>query len=340
MTSLADRRQVGRTTLTLPPMGLGCAHLGGMFTRVGGEEARATLQAAWDCGIRHFDTAPFYGLGLSEHRTGDFLIDQPRSAFVVTTKVGRVLHRPRDPQGFDRGGWRYGLNFEIEWNYGYDGVMRAYEQSLMRLGLDTVDALLIHDPDAAAHGDLHAARMKDMAEGGARALEELKAGGQIKAIGMGLNSAAALETIAPLVELDFCIVAMPYTLLDQSALHAGMARCIDRSISIVIGAPYASGILVTGPGPNAKYRYAPAPEDIQEKARRLQAVCVRHGVSLPAAALQFPLAHPAVVSVIPGGASPGEVRRNVGHFGETIPGAFWAELKREGLIDPEAPTPV
>lgn len=339
MTSLTDRRQVGRTTLSLPPMGLGCAHLGGMFARVNGDGARATLQAGWDCGIRHYDTAPFYGLGLSEHRTGDFLLDQPRDEFILTTKVGRVLHRPADPRAYDRGGWKYGLNLEIEWTYTYDGVMRAYEQSLMRLGLDTIDALLIHDPDAAAHGDLHAARMKDMAQSGIRALEELKAGGQIKAIGMGLNSADALETMAPLVELDFCIVAMPYTLLDQSALHTGMQRCVEKNISIVIGAPYASGILVTGPGPNARYRYAPAPADIQEKARRIAAACARHGVSLPAAALRFPLGHPAVVSVIPGGVSPDEVRRNVGYFGETIPSALWADLRQEGLIDPEAPTP-
>jgi D-threo-aldose 1-dehydrogenase len=218
--------------------------------------------------------------------------------------------------------------------------MRAYEQCLVRLGLDTVDALIIHDLDVvAAHGEHHAGRLRDLAESGIKALEELKRNGQIKAIGMGLNVSEALDTVAPLVDLDFVIVAMPYTLLDQSALHSGMQRFVDKKISVIVGAPYASGILVTGPGPNAKYRYQPAPADVQEKARRIQAACARHGVSLPAAALQFPLAHPAVVAIIPGSASPDEVRRNVGYFAEAIPAALWAELKAEGLVDPAAPTP-
>ena len=337
--SLGDRRQVGGTPLSLPPMGFGAAHLGGMFTRVPGDLARATLQAAWDGGIRYFDTAPFYGLGLSEHRTGDFLLDQPRDQFALTTKVGRVLHRADDPKTFDRGSWVNGLNFSIEFSYSYDAVMRSYEQSLLRLGLDTIDALLIHDPESSLGTPAHADRMRDMADGGIRALKELKARGEIKAIGMGLNAAASLDTMAPLVDLDFCIVAMPYTLLDQSALQTGLKRCIDRNISVVIGAPYASGILATGPGPNARYRYGIAPDDIQDKVRRIQAICARHGVSLPAAALQFPLAHPAVVSIIPGGAKPSEVEANIGYLTEPIPARFWTELKAEGLIDPQSPTP-
>lgn len=337
--TLADRRQVGGTALSLPPMGFGAAHLGGMFTRVPGDLARATLQAAWDGGIRYFDTAPFYGLGLSEHRTGDFLLDQPRDQFALTTKVGRVLHRADDPKTFDRGPWVNGLNFSIEFSYSYDAIMRSYEQSLLRLGLDTVDALLIHDPESALGTPAHADRMRDMADGGIRALKELKARGEIKAIGMGLNAAVSLDTMAPLVDLDFCIVAMPYTLLDQSALQTGLKRCIDRNISVVIGAPYASGILATGPGPNARYHYRIAPDDIQEKVRRIQAICIGHGISLQAAALQFPLAHRAVVSVIPGGANPSEVKANIGFLTEPIPPAFWFDLKAEGLIEPSAPTP-
>jgi D-threo-aldose 1-dehydrogenase len=337
--NLAHRLQVGSTSLKLPPMGFGAAHLGGMHSRVPGDVARATLRAAWDGGIRYYDTAPFYGLGLSEHRLGDFLIDQPRAEFMVTTKVGRVLHRPADPRHFDRRQWSGGLNFEIEWSYSYDGVMRAYEQSLLRLGLDTIDALLIHDPDARDHGKQLPARMKDMAGSGMKALQELKARGEIRAIGMGLNTAEALHTIAPMVELDFCILAMPYTLLDQSALHAGMQRCAEKNISIIIGAPYASGILATGPGPDARYRYETAPDEIQEKTRSIQAVCARHATSMQAAALQFPLTHPAVFSVIPGGVSPEEVRSNIGYLEEPIPTALWTELKSEGLIDPESPTP-
>ncbi len=335
---LTDRRRVGTTELRVPPLGFGAAHLGGMYARVSGEVAHQTMKAAWDGGIRYFDTAPYYGLGLSEHRVGDFLIDRPRSEFVLTTKVGRYFRRPADPLSFDRGPWGGGLNMEIVWDYSYDGVMHAYEQSLLRLGLDTIDALLIHDPEPGAHGELHAQRMKDMAGSGIKALEELKRSGQIKAIGMGLNAADSLVSIAPLVPLDFCIVAMPYTLLDQSALDVGLRRCVEENISVVIGAPYASGILATGPGPNARYRYGIADEDVQEKVRRIQAVCAAHGVSLQAAALQFPLAHPAVVAVIPGGMKPSEVEANIGFIQEPIPTGFWDDLKAEGLIDQAAPT--
>lgn len=336
---LTDRKQAGSTSLSLPPMGFGAAHLGGMYHRVSGETAHATLKAAWDGGIRHFDTAPFYGRGLSEHRVGDFLIDQPRDQFVLTTKVGRYFKRPADPRNFDRAPWGGGLNMEIVWDYSYDGILRSYEQSLLRLALDTIDALLIHDPEAAGSPS-GGPVLSDLTEkGGYRALEELKRSGQIKAIGMGLNAAPSLDTIAPLVPLDFCIVAMPYTLLDQSALRTGLKRCIDENISVIIGAPYASGILATGPGPNARYRYGIAEPDIQDKTRRIEAVCARHGVSLQAAALQFPLAHPAVVSVIPGGARPEEVTANIGFIEETIPATLWSDLRNEGLIDPEAPTP-
>jgi D-threo-aldose 1-dehydrogenase len=336
---LTDRRKVGNTAFELPPLGFGTAHLGGMYNRVSGEVAHETLAAAWDGGIRFYDSAPWYGRGLCEHRTGDFLIDKPRDEFIVTTKIGRYFKRPSDPKTFDRTPWGGGLNMEVVWDYSYDGVMRAYEQSLLRFGLDTIDALLIHDPEAGAHGEHHAQRMKDMAESGIKALEELKRNGEIKAIGMGLNAADSLVSIAPLVPLDFCIVAMPYTLLDQEGLQTGLKRCVDNNISVIIGAPYASGILATGPGPTARYGYGIASDEVQDKVRRIQAVCASHGVSLQAAALQFPLAHPIVVSVIPGGARASEVTSNIGYIQETIPTGFWSDLKAEGLIDAEAPTP-
>lgn len=337
--SLSSRRKVGSTDLSLPPLGFGTAHLGGMYHRVSEDESRATLQAAWDGGIRFYDTAPFYGRGLSEHRAGSLLLNQPRDEFVLTTKVGRVLHRPTDPKTFDRTPWGGGLNFDIEFDYSYDGVMRAYEQSLMRLGLDTVDALLIHDPDAVAHGEFHAQRMKDMAESGIKALEQLKRSGDIKAIGMGLNVAESLQTIAPLVPLDFAIVAMPYTLLDQDALDTGLKRCIELNISVIVGAPFASGILATGPGPTARYRYGIAPPEIQDKVRKIEQVCGAHGVSLQAAALQFPLGHPAVVSVIPGGARAKEVTQNIKAFVEPIPARLWQDLQAEELVRGDAPVP-
>lgn len=334
---LTDRRQAGKTSLQLPPFGFGSAHLGGMYSRPSGEVARATLQAAWDGGVRFYDTAPYYGLGLSEHRTGNFLMDQPRDEFVLTTKIGRYFKRPADPKTFDRGGWGGGLNMEIVWDYSYDGVMRSYEQSLLRLGLDTIDALFIHDPEA--HQAPGGPKLSDLTDSGIRALQDLKSSGQIKAIGMGVNAAASLTDIAPLVPLDFCIVAMPYTLLDQGSLNTGMQRCVDEGISVVIGAPYASGILATGPIEGARYAYGFADEATKAKTRGIQAVAGRHGVSLQAAALQFPLAHPAVVSVIPGGAKPEEVTSNLKYLTEAVPADFWAELKAQGLIVADAPVP-
>ena len=331
-------RQVGSTTLHLPPLGLGVAHVGGMWGRVPAATAQATLQAAWDGGIRYFDTAPWYGRGLSEHRLGSFLIDQPRDSFTITTKVGRVLHRPADLATFDIAPWPGGLRLEVEFTYSYDGILRAYEQSLMRLGLDTIDALLIHDPDQIMEGEIFDHRMRDLEGGGIRALQELKAQGQIKAIGMGLNTTLSLTTIVPRVPLDFVIVAMPYTLLDQSAL-AAMAAIHDRGTAIIIGAPYASGILVTGPVPGARYRYEAAPPDILAKAAAIKAVCDAHGTALASAALHFLLAHPAVVSVIPGAASADEARSILAAFDAVPPAGLWADLKAEGLIEAASPVP-
>lgn len=334
---LTDRNRVGKTDLSIPSFGLGTAHFGGMYHRVSGEAAHETMQAAWDAGVRLYDSAPWYGRGLSELRTGDFLIDRPRDEFVLTTKIGRYFKRPADPATFDRAPWGGGLNFEVVWDYSYDGVMRAYEQSLLRLGLDRIDALLIHDPEAST--EPNGPKIEDLPKSGIRALEELKRSGQIKAIGMGLNAASSLDTYATVVPLDFCIVAMPYTLLDQSALQHGMKRCEAENISVVIGAPYASGILATGPIEGARYRYGFADAAILEKTRRILAVCEAHGVSLQAAALQFPLGHPAVVAVIPGGVNPNEVRANVRYFEEEIPAAFWADLHGKGLVDDTAPLP-
>jgi D-threo-aldose 1-dehydrogenase len=330
--SLSSRRPVGSTALSLPPLGFGAAHLGGMYYRVTEADSVATLQAAWDGGIRYYDVAPFYGRGLSEHRLGGFLLNQPREQFLLTTKVGRYFKRPADPRGFDRAPWGGGLNMEIVWDYSYDGVMRSYEQSLLRLGLDTIDALLIHDPEASLAPDGGGPRIDEMVDSGIKALEELKRGGHIKAIGMGLNAASSLRTFATLVPLDFVIVAMAYTLLDQDALDFGLQRCVDENVSVIIGAPFASGILATGPGAGARYRYAIAPPEIQEKVRRIMAVCEAHRVSLPAAALQFPLRHPAVVSVIPGGVRSEEIRQNVAALLEPLPPALWTDLKIEGLI--------
>ena len=332
-------KRVGSTSLTLPAFGFGAAHLGELYAKVDEADSRATLEGAWDAGVRFYDTAPWYGRGLSEHRLGGFLRTKPRDQFKITTKVGRQLVRPKDPTTFDRSPWVGGLNFEVLWDYSYDGIMRSYAQALQRLALDTVEALVIHDLDEAYHGEHFAQRQRDLRDSGIRALQELKKSGDIQAYGMGINTDAALEDVASQVELDFCLVAMPYTLLDQRSLHRGMAALEKRGVSVIIGAPFASGILVTGSSGGAHYGYAKAPADVQAKVRGIEAVCKAHSVSLPAAALQFVLAHPIVVSVIPGAARASEVTQNMASLEAPIPAAFWADLKSQGLIVADAPVP-
>jgi D-threo-aldose 1-dehydrogenase len=339
MASASREKRVGATELSLPAFGLGTAHLGELYAKVDEKDARATLDAAWDAGVRYYDTAPWYGRGLAEHRLGGFLRTKPRAEFKITTKVGRQLVRPTDPRTFDRSPWKGGLNFEVLWDYSYDGIMRSYAQALQRLALDTVDALVIHDLDVAYHGDQFEQRQKDLRDSGIKALKELKASGDIKAYGMGINTDAALEEVATQVELDFCIVAMPYTLLDQRSLHRGMAALEMRGVSAIIGAPFASGILATGSSGPAHYGYDKAPPEVQAKVRAIEAVGKTHGVALPAAALQFVLAHPIVVAAIPGAAKPSEVTQNLASLAAPIPAAYWADLKAQGLIDADSPTP-
>lgn len=338
--TLATRRRVGATKLELPVFGFGGAHLGELYARIDEAQSRATLDGAWAAGVRYYDTAPEYGRGLSEHRIGGLLRTQPRDAFVVNTKVGRILTRPAQREGFKPGHWAGGLPYDIVFDYSYDGIMRAYEQSLQRLALNRIDSLVIHDADASYHApDVLAAHRRTLADSGMRALEELKAAGDIAAIGVGNNLPGDLDAMLDLVEVDFALVALPYTLLDQSTLHTSMANCLRRGVSVVIGAPFASGILVTGSGAGAKYAYGAASPEIQARVRHLEQVSAAHGVALSAAALQFPLAHPAVVAVIPGAVRPEEVKANIAALEAPIPAAFWSDLRSQGLIPADAPVP-
>lgn len=333
-------RKVGSTSLALPVFGFGGAHLGELYVKVDEADVKATIDAAWNAGVRFYDTAPWYGRGLSEHRLGHYLRDRPRGEFKLTTKVGRTLFRPQDLANFNRSPWVGGLNFDVDFDYTYDGVMRSYAQALQRLAMDTVDALVIHDLDRGYHGDRQAGYEKQLIESGIKALEQLKKSGDIQAYGMGINNDDALENTASLVDLDFCLVAMPYTLIDQASLHRGMAALQKRGVSVIIGAPFASGILVTGSGRGAHYAYGKASPAIQAKVRGIEAVCKAHDVTLAAAALQFVLAHPIVVSVIPGATKASEVTQNVTSVEASIPAAFWSDLKAQRLIDPNAPVPV
>jgi len=339
--AVSTRRRVGRTELELPVFGFGAAHLGELYARLDETEAQATLAAAWDTGVRFYDTAPWYGRGLSEHRLGGFLRTRPRSEFIVNTKVGRILRRPDDPLSFSTAPWAGGLPFEVEFDYSYDGVMHAYEQVLQRLALNRVDSLVIHDLDTMFHSpEQVTGYLRQLTDGGGlKALQELKASGDIKAIGVGNNVPGNLDEMLGAIDVDFAIVAMPYTLLDQGVLDTSMQLCLERGISVIIGAPFASGILVTGSGAGAMYAYGKASPEVQAKVRGIEAVCRAHDVSMPVAALQFPLAHPAVVSVIPGAAKPSEVRANVAALDAEIPAAFWSDLKAQGLLAANAPVP-
>jgi D-threo-aldose 1-dehydrogenase len=328
-------------TLSFTELGMGAAPLGNLYRAIDEATAQAALQAAWDVGCRFFDTAPLYGLGLSETRLNAFLRGRKRDAYLLSTKVGRRLSvcRPEERTGigkfFDTPSRR-----EI-FDYSYDGVMRSMDDSFERLGVDRIDILFCHDADVFTHGSKEASdrRIREFMEGGYRALHELRAQGAIAAIGAGVNEWQVCETMARAGDFDLFLLAGRYTLLEQEALDSFLPLCVERGIGIALGGPYNSGILATGPRPGAFYNYDPAPPAILDRVARIERVCTAHGVRLIEAALRFPLAHPAVVSVIPGAQSADEVRRNAQVLRARIPAALWTDLKAEGLLRPDAPVP-
>lgn len=326
--------------LELSALGFGGAPLGNIYRAIDETEAQSTLDAAHQAGITLFDTAPFYGLGLSEERFGRAIERWGRDNVVLSTKIGRLLEdcAPADvPETIfvDIPSRRF------EFDYSYDGVMRSHEQSLARLGTDRVDILLIHDADVWTHGSVEAAdtRFREVMDGGYKALESLRASGAIKAFGAGINEWDTCERFARAGDFDCLLLAGRYTLLEQDALTSFLPLCVERGIGIILGGPYNSGILATGPIDGAKYDYAPATPEIMDKARRLEAICTAHGVRLVEAALHFILAHPAIVSVIPGAVKPAEVTQNVTVLNAEIPPGVWSDMKAEGLIRADAPTP-
>ena len=333
-------RHLGRSDVHVTELGFGAAPLGELFHPVSDEQARDTLTRAWNAGIRYYDTSPFYGYGKSERRVGDMLRQQDPGSYILSTKVGRVLSATKDIDHFEYGYWMGGLPFDQRFDYSYDGIMRSYEDSLQRLGLHQIDLLLIHDLDHFFHSESQVqAYLNQMFTSGWRALDELKSAGLIKGVGAGLNKTGLIHRFLDLMPLDFFIVAMPYTLLDQDALDKEFPRCEEEGVGVVIGSVFASGILVTGPSETATYAYAPASPAILEKTSRIQAVCDRYGVPLPAAAMQFPLGHPAVASVIPGAFKPEFIDANKQNFMHVIPSELWTDLKEDGLIREDAPVP-
>jgi D-threo-aldose 1-dehydrogenase len=324
--------------LAFTRLGFGGAPLGNMHRILAEDEALATATAAWDAGLRYFDTAPLYGHGRSEQRIGRALAGRPRGEFLVSTKVGRRLE-PCAP-GAAAGGIYKGLPpLEVVFDYSRTGVLQALGSSLTRLGLDRVDIVYVHDLERRTHGsdEAYAARWRELADGGGwRALTDLRASGVVAAIGLGVNETAACERFLAELDPDLFLLAGRYTLLEQAPLADLLPECARRGVGIVIGGPFNSGVLARQGG---SYDYADAPREVLARVERLAAVCDRFGVPLAAAALQFVSAHPVVASVIPGAQVPSEVEANVGLMNVAIPPALWAALKDEGLLDPAAPTP-
>ena len=334
-------RVLGRTGVRLTELGLGGVGFGGSQSPTAPRIADCldAFEAAWDAGVRYFDTAPWYGRGMSEHRVGTALLQRPLGQYVLSTKVGRLL-RPR-PRSAVAAEWDRGLDFEVRFDYSYAGVMRSYEDSLQRLGLPAIDLALVHDLDTGYHSppERLEAHLAQLITGGWNALRDLRESGLVKGIGFGINAVGYIPRFLQLFDVDFFLVAQPYTLLDQRALRDELPLCQERGVGIVIGAPFQSGILATGAVAGARYNYGNATDEQVTRVRAIQAVCDRYQVPLGAAALQFPLGHPSVASVIPGALEGAHVRANVEAFRHPIPATFWEELRAEALIAADAPTP-
>ncbi len=332
--------RLGNGGLTLTELGFGTAPLGNLYRAISEGDAQTVLQAAWDAGVRYYDTAPLYGLGLSETRLNHFLRGKPRDEYVLSTKIGRLLKAttPDKRDGF--GKWFDVPARKEVYDYTYDGVMRSHEFSFERLGIDRVDILYAHDLDIFNHGSWEALepKLNELMAGGYKALMELRDQGVIRAFGAGVNEWQSCQWMAERGDFDLFLLAGRYTLLEQEALDSMLPLCDERGIGIVIGGPYNSGILATGPKPGAFYNYDPAPQDILDKVGRIQAVCDRHDTRMLDAAFQFPLQHPAVVSVIPGGQGAAEMASNLEASKAKIPPELWSGLKAEGLMRDDAPT--
>ena len=338
-TNLLNNRT--RHPVPLTRMGFGGAPLGNLFRKVSEEDAQAALQAAYDAGIRFFDTAPQYGLGRSEGRFGEAIRRFGRDNIQLSTKVGRLLLdcEPHEvtPEAFVDVPQK-----RIVYDYTYDGVMKSYEASKERIGISNADILLVHDVDAFSHGsrEVSDAKVRELFDGGGyRALSELRDAGEISAIGAGVNEWEVCEKLMGLGDFDGFLLAGRYTLLEQEALESFLPLCVERDVGIILGGPYNSGILATGPVPGAKYNYADAPEDILGRVAKIEAVCTAHGVRLIEAALQFVFGHPAVKTVIPGAVNAAEVEANVAILETEIPAGLWSDLRGEQLIRSDAPLP-
>ncbi|MGH9298325.1 MAG: aldo/keto reductase [Acidimicrobiales bacterium] len=332
--NVLDTARIGNTDLTVTRLGFGSAPIGGLYQAVTDEQALAAVDAAWQSGIRFFDTAPLYGMGDSEARVGRALKAHSHGDYVLATKVGRLLRRtdvddPTQLQGGEST-WKGVPDLSTVYDFSYEGALRSLEESIERLGIDRVDIVHIHDPDDAPDEAL---------QGAHKALLKLRDEGVIRAVGAGMNQWQILNRFAHEGGFDCFLLAGRYTLLDQSALTELLPTCLEQGISIIAAGVFNSGILAAPDDPNPTYDYGRATPDILERARRLDAICRAHQVPLKAAAIQFPCGHPAVASVLVGSRSAAEVKENTAMFATAIPGDLWLELKAEGLLPEDAPTP-
>ena len=332
-------RPLGRSGLKVTTLGFGGAPLGDLYAHIDEASAVETVETALASGINLVDTSPLYGHGLSEHRIGAALRRSGRQDVVISTKVGRVAE-PFVGRG-NGSGYLGGLPHGLRFDYSYDGAMRSLEQSALRLGVDRIDVVLIHDVDVWTHGgDMIEQRFAETMNGAYRALETLRAAGAVKAIGVGVNEAEMCERFARAGDFDTMLLAGRYSLLEQPGLASFMPLAQQKGIDLMLGGVFNSGILATGPVAGAKYNYQPAPPAILARVAAIEAVCARHGVPLRRAALQFPLGHPAVASLVMGAVKPEEVADQVAELSAPIPAALWTELKAEGLLGADVPVPV
>ncbi|MDM0113647.1 aldo/keto reductase [Variovorax sp. J22R133] len=330
------------TDLVFSAIGLGTAPMGDLYELLDEKTSIATIERGVECGVRVFDTSPHYGNGLSESRVGAGLRYAPRKDIIVSTKIGRVMDPftqppPKNPDVFSPG-FKGGYPHAPRFDYSYDGTMRSVEQSLLRMGLDRIDVLLIHDCDVWTHGKTDAPiRFKEAMDGAYKALDKLRSEKTVAAIGFGINEADTCVKFAKAGDFDVAMMAGRYSLLIQNGLAEFLPLALEKNMGVMLAGVFNSGILATGAVPGAKFEYGPAPDDIMARVRKIEAVCATHGTSIRRAALHFAMSHPAVVSVVLGGVKPGEVEANAADADGQVPPALWSDLKSAGLLDAAAP---
>ena len=330
---------ITKKKLKIKNISYGTAVLGNYYEVLSNEEASKVINKAFDLGINYFDTAPLYGFGLSEHRVGINLQLKDRDSYILSTKVGRLLS-PADPKEIDRGAWKGGLNFNPYYDYSYDGTMRCIEQSMHRLGISKIDILHIHDVDYFTHKEKHLVEkyFSEAIKGAYKALEELRRNGNISAISIGINEFEMAERFLKEVDVDCVMLAGRYTLLEQNSLKTFLPLCEKNKVDILLAAPFNSGILA-GNENNLNWNYAKASKELIDKVHSLKKICGNYNIPLAAAAIQFPLAHPVVKTVVTGAVNVKELEDNVSYLDVKIPNDFWQELKTLDLIAKESPVP-